>query len=597
MRERLRRTLGAVLVAATMAGGIVATAAPAGATVPATLSPSAWARIDSRAVTKTVTTGDALVGAWRDDRHRYHVAKSYFTFDLTGYRGREIATAGFIAPQLAAADCDKLAVELWRTEPVLTPGTSGPTWLDQPAELARLAGPDEMGCPTGQLGWDVSDAVASAVADGVASISFVLRVDRRHQYRTGYGRTFDSAPYLRLTYNTPPATPTDLRVAGRACTPARPIAPDFDGVPLSGVAGDPDGTYGLTARVEVWDRANPADVYAVDTIASSGTFGLLYPSSRITDGATYEWRARSVDVDGAMSEWSATCAFAVDRTAPEVPPTVESDYFVEDGGPPGATGPGEFIFTANGVADVVRFEWTGIGVPPGSVAADRPGGTATVTIMPTSDGPDSISVHSIDAAGNRSEDRTYRFWVASNAPETSLASRYYYAQQVPVTLTAVQPDAATFTYRFEGEDGQPEHTVPVGADGTASVTIEMPRSGPTGHDFTVWTATADGLRSQVHTQIIQINATAPAVGFNPNHVAVGETTTLIIIPDFFMGDDVVSYTWRVNGGPEHTAVPDPDGTVRQPFTPTESGLATVLAYANYAGGGISGTGFANLQVD
>lgn len=583
MRSLLRAALGAVLTAGTMATGIVTTTTTASAATPTTIRPDTWARIDSRVPADTITSGDALVGAYRDDAGKHHLTKSYFTFDLTSLHGREVFSAAFVAPQLAAADCDsEVAVELWRTDPA-----PEPTWADQPAELARLASPNQLGCPTGQLGWNVADTIATAVADGLESITLGLRVSEDHQGDIAYGRTFHTAPYLRLTSNAPPNPPANLYVDRHTCAEADIVtAPWYgSGVPLRGEASDPDGTASLQARAQVWDVDNPSDVYEVVTHAFNGTFSLTYPDWLATDGATYQWRARAEDRDDAVSAWSAPCEFTVDRTRPDVPPTVHSDYFVEDSGPPGVTGPGEFTFTANGVADVVGYRWSGIGIPYGSVRADQPGGPATVTIMPTSDGPASISVVSFDAAGNPSAERTYRFWVASNAPTTSFADQHYFGERVPVTLTATQEGAATFTYVWEPEEGQPEHTVPVGADGTASVVVDMPTSGPTAYEFKVWTTTADGRRSQVNANLVYINDTAPWVYLSAWEVAVGETITATIDP-VFLGD-VMTYRWRVDDGPEHTITPDADDTAQFTYVPTEPGTHTLVVYATYANGGFS----------
>ena len=590
MRSRLRAALGAALTAAAVAGGLAATAAPAAADTSAVLEPASWARIDSRAPYDTIRSGDARVGAFRDSAGKHHVSKAYFTFDLTAYHGRDVLTAGFIAPQLAAADCaSPVAVELWRTAPA-----PKPTWQNQPAELTRFTGPNQIGCPTGQLGWTVSSTIADAVAEGRTSITFVLRVSAAHQGDVAFGRTLSSAPYLRLTYNTTPDVPTGLHVEQYDCAgPPIVIAPFFDsGVRLTGTASDPDGTSGLLVRAQVWNTADPADVYEVVPNAYGGQFALGYPDSLSVNGA-YQWRARTEDPDGAVSAWSAPCSFTIDRSRPSAAPVVESDYYVEDSGPPGVTGPGTFTFSANGVADVAGYQWEGIGVPYGEVRTTEPGGSATVTIMPTSDGPASITVRSFDAAGNVSDARTYRFWVKSNAPTTSFRNQHYFGETVPVTLTATQDGATTFTYTWEGEDGAPEHTVPVGADGTASIVVRMPLTEPTAYDFTVWTTDANGQRSQVNDQQVDINDADPWVTFDAREVPVGEPVNAVIDP-IFLGD-VETYRWRVDDGPEQVIVPAADDSAQFTYVPAEPGWHTITVYATYANGGVSGKGYYSIS--
>lgn len=79
------------------------------------------------------------------------------------------------------------------------------------------------------------------MVNGQESITLGLRVSGDHQGDIAHGRTLDSAPYLRISYNTAPGTPTDLHVDQHPCTdPNIMYAPFFDlGVPLSGVATDP----------------------------------------------------------------------------------------------------------------------------------------------------------------------------------------------------------------------------------------------------------------------------------------------------------------------------------------------------------------------
>lgn len=583
MRSGIRAALGAILTVGAMAVGLVTATAPAAAASDTMDYPTSWARVDSRAAADTITSGDALVGAHRDEENRHHLSKSYFTFDLTDYHGRDVFTAAFGVRLLAANDCSvESAVELWRTDPA-----DVPTWADQPAESSRITGPNHTECPTGYLVWNVMDAVTAAVAAGEPSISFVLRVSEDHQGDLAHGRTFGSTPGLSMTHNGSPNAPTELRVDHHLCGDSAALLHPSEGVSLSGTVSDPDALNVLDARVQAWEVTEPADVLEMTTHARNGLFLVTFPGSRITDGATYQWRVRTEDQDGAVSAWSPPCAFTVDRSSPEVAPTVTSERFVENGGPPGVTGPGDFTFTANGVADVVRFDWSGIGVPYGSVAADRPGGSATVTIMPETDGPVDISVWSVDAAGNFSAARSYRFWVAANWPLTSFDYQHHQGERVPVTLTARQEGATTFTYIWQVEEGAPEHTIPVGADGTASLVVDIPISGSGGWEFTVWTTDADGQRSQVNRHMVYINNEVPRVRLNAREVALGEQLTATINP-VFLGD-VISYRWRIDDGPEHTVEPNADDTAQFTFTPTEPGDHRLILHATYANGGISGT--------
>jgi hypothetical protein len=57
------------------------------------------------ATNTTITTGDAVVGAYQDAHGRQHVSKSYFTFDLTQLHGRQLLGGKFNLHEIAANDC------------------------------------------------------------------------------------------------------------------------------------------------------------------------------------------------------------------------------------------------------------------------------------------------------------------------------------------------------------------------------------------------------------------------------------------------------------------------------------------------------------
>ncbi|MPZ83774.1 MAG: hypothetical protein GEV28_26625 [Actinophytocola sp.] len=591
---RPRRALGAALVTAMVAGavGLVA-AAPAGAGTTVDIRPASWARTDSRAPHQTITTGDALVGAWRDAAGKVHKSKSYFTFDLTRLRGTDVQLVELGFTELAVTDCAKpRATELWLT----TPATR-PTWADQPKELVKLPGPDALGCPWSFVEWDGTDVVRAALKAGKTSITLVLRMAERRMGDVAYGRTHATDPAMIVTRNTPPAAPTTLRVgqefsAGHDC--AEPdIVLGGGGITVSGEAADPDGESGLRARISFWATDNPVDTREVVT-SVFGDFGASFPADLTSDGGAYAWRARAEDGDGAVSAWTAPCMFTIDRTAPDAPPTVESADYPENGGPPGSGGDGvagEFTFTANGVADVVRYEWEGIGVPGGSTDAAAPGGPATVSITPASDGPLSISVRSVDRAGNRSESRTYRFWVRATAPEVSLEPRYVIGDPVDPTFTARQDGAVTFTYRL---DEGPEVAVPVGADGTARVVLDVPRTEPYHHQFAVWSTTAAGQRSGVTERSFQIDPAIPEItGEAPNGMMIGEPIRLTFTPGMA---GVVSYTWWVDDGTRTTVPAEPDGTAGTTYVPTVGGFQFVNVFSTTSAGVESGVAWAQLVV-
>ncbi|PJE93909.1 hypothetical protein CUT44_32505 [Streptomyces carminius] len=186
-----------------------------------------------------------------------------------------------------------------------------------------------------------------------------------------------------------------------------------------------DGVIGttdyVTLRAEVNDaednnltaefRYAPEDGPAVtaEVKASSGSVASVYvPSDNLREGVTYWWEVRAGD-GTAHSPWTDRCTFSLDKERPSSPPGVTSEEFPEeeDGNP--VRTEGKFTFTAGGVDDVVRYVWGTEDGAGGSIDADGPGGSATVTHRPLRSGPQYLYVRSLDAAGNQSDLRRYLF--------------------------------------------------------------------------------------------------------------------------------------------------------------------------------------------
>jgi hypothetical protein len=383
--------------------------------------------------------------------------------------------------------------------------------------------------------------------------------------------------------NTPPNVPTDLRLGDqqKECGATLSV-PSWDSFLVSAAVTDPDGDSGLRGRAALWPVNDPTQRDEVATNVWSGRFTVGFASELLPDGQ-YAWQARGEDADGAVSDWSAPCEFTVDNTRPATPPAVTSTDYPENSGPPGhgAVGvAGDFTFTAND-QDVVAFRYEGIGVPYGEVAASA--GTATASIAPTFDGPVSLSVYGVDRAGNRSDSTTYHFWVRSTQPlvETGPA---VVGQPVTATFTARQDGATTFHYGWENQESS---STPMGADGTATVTIDLPSGEPWYFILEVWTSNADGDRSPVNSKGVQIDPRRPTVELADATVTLGEPLTITFRPAM---DDVASYTYWVEEGTRSVVPAAADGTATVTADPGVTGGFTVRAFSTTASGVDSGVG-------
>ncbi|MDX8028906.1 hypothetical protein SK803_01730 [Lentzea sp. BCCO 10_0856] len=544
--------------------------------------PVKWSTTDSKRPHEEITTGDQRVGAWRDDKH--HIGKSYLTFDITRFKGTQLFTANLRTPEKAANDCTKpRSTQMWVVRP-----QNKITWADQPAEIANVAPnpvPDQ-DCVSQAVTWNVVEPVKQALEKGQTTITFALRIAEQFQGEVEYGRTYDPTGRLNATFNTPPGTPTDLKIDIHTCNgTTTPVIPSLTPrVKATLHDADPDNG-GVSGRVAFWPVHAPEQRIEVVAPWAPGSIDTLFPAGLVQDGGTYAFAVRTED-GFTNSEWSAPCRFTADITAPATPPMISSATFRENGGPPGDGGegmPGDFTFSANGVTDVVAFEYDGLGIPSGRVAADAPGGKATITITPTTDGPVSIQARSLDRAGLRSETRTYRYWVRTTGPWVQLP-QFELGTPGEVVFNANQDGATRFVYQLDG--GQ-EQSVPVGDDRKGRHTFLFTVPGSEYHALKVWTVDDAGTKSGVHDTNFYVDQLRPWVDVDPWDGIVGQKRTITVSPS---RDGVVSYVYKIGDDPEKVLPAAADGSLTFEYTPTTKGYHDVLVASVNAAGVRSGWG-------
>jgi hypothetical protein len=582
----VRRAAGALLVCGVAAGGLtvlVATPAAAGRT-PTTIARASWAHTDSRAVKVSFvnSAGDAPVGAWWDDAGKHHMAESYFTFDLSALRGARIFSAQASTAERSANDCAKpRATELW-----LTDTAEQPTWADQPVERAILPGPTaRSGCLSDWVGWDATESVRQAVAAGTSKITLALRISEDKQGDVGYGRTYANDLRISIVYNLPPNVPTQLAVDGQPCAQT-PLYPRNLYPTLSALLTDPNPADSLSAHFAVWPVDQPAQRTELTSAqGANGTVAKIgLPDALLVDGRTYEWAVRADDGDD-LSGWSAPCQYTVDRTPPNVAPTVTSTDYPADGAWHGGGGiPGSFTFTANGVADVAGFYYGGIDPPSTFVAADHLGGSATISYTPHS-GPNDLYVISVDRAGNFSPRNIYSFYARPTEPMVNGPRETGLGMPAQFTLSPRMADVVSYTYRL---NNGPEATLPVAADGTATVSITTTRLGY--NILTVWSTTSTGLTSStvnsgffVTDAPLVASAVYPESGSGGGPGVPGTFTFTPRMPN--VAGYVYYFDWDFSN-PTVVAA-GPDGQATFTYTPTTAGYRTMNVYARAANGTLS----------
>ncbi|MCP3798543.1 hypothetical protein NLX83_04655 [Allokutzneria sp. A3M-2-11 16] len=346
------------LSAAVVLTGLVA--APAAAESHTSVLRASWAYTDVLAPDRSFAgePGDMPVGAWRDDRGQVHSSKAYFTFDLPG-----------------------------------------------PGSLTN--------CVSEYLDWDAKEVLGAALAAGESKVTLALRMSGANQFAAEFGRRYRNDLTISVSHNRKPEAPTGLLMDSSACTEnpryTRSTAPMLEATPT-----DPDKDT-MTVRFAVWDVADPST--RKEVTASYAGSGLparaVLHEGFLVHGREYAWTATAHD-DEFGSAPSRTCRFVTDYVRPANAPKVSSTGYPENAGPPGHGGPdvpGKFTFSAAGDQDVAGFYYGG-SEPVHFVAADRPGGTATVDWAPGYTGRLELTVVAADRAHLTSPSTTYRSWVA-----------------------------------------------------------------------------------------------------------------------------------------------------------------------------------------
>ncbi|MET7706249.1 hypothetical protein [Micromonospora sp. NPDC005413] len=572
------RALLATALSMTLAAGMLTlTATPAAANDVRYEKNNSWAYTDSHRPTKIDIdqTGDVPVGSWKDDRGRKHTARAYFTFDISRYRGAEIESAVFSAKETSVVDCTKRpGVELWRT----TPYTAKSSWAKPPAERAKLHTatlPDIAGCPAPYVEWNAAEGLRQALAEGASTLTLALRLPAAVEADPTLGRRYASTVGISIDYNYPPGVSTELQTSGKPCTAAEPYQfQQSDDLAVSAILHDQNGneTGGsdmLTATFALWPVDEPtARIERLGNGRDGERASGLFYRDTLTHDRVYAWQVRAAD-SRATGEWSSLCYFRTDFQGPAVAPAVSSTDFPVDGWHPAL--PGQFTLDAGATPDAVGFRYQLNGGVTQTVSADQPGGRATVTLTPGT-GPNSLTVVSVDAAGNRSPEVRYEFRASDVAP---VITGNLTDIGVLATFSVEPRMAGVVRYRFH-LDGDQEQTVEASADGTASLTVTATRGG--NRTLSVTSVTADGVTATaVRTFRLTTAPKIAATVYEQGGTSGGQG-----VPGVFTftprQPDVVSYRYRF-GTVTSTVAAAADGTASVTWAPTKAGFTPLTVWS------------------
>ena len=258
-------------------------------------------------------------------------------------------------------------------------------------------------------------------------------------------------------------------------------------------------------------------------------------------------------------------------------PAVASDQF-DFGQNPIAGQPGSFTFTPRTLGVVAYLYDFGDGDTKRIDAA--PDGTAVLPWTPEAGGYYTITVRSVDAAGNQSREAQQSFWVVDPHPYVWADPATEVGSPVGVSLQSDLPNVLGFVYRF---DGGPEQTV----DGLSAYFQVVPtHAGDL--PFTAQARLADGSLSPATTIQIHVSS-APLVTlqgpYGPDAV-VGREAKFVLKPAL---PDVASYRYHFDCCEEQTVDAGPDGTATVASTPDYAGYSVLTVTSVGRDGTVSDT--------
>jgi hypothetical protein len=462
-RRTLYRTLSgtaclalAVAVAPTASAGTldsgstsVSAASAATHTVVLPLSGDTWVSNLSQTTSQS-TSPELQVGSKNLGLNR---SRSYLDFDYSALDGvpadAVISSAQLSLSDFAAATCTGTAVRALRVTGAWT--VAGLKWSAQPGVTTLGSGTSTAafganGCAAeGTATFDVSGIVHDWLG-GAARRGIQVKADNEsassgyRKYRSAENGDASRAPTLTVTYNSYPATPTDLTVAPGNPGFATSLTPT-----LSADVTDPEGTVGAYFEVRKGTLATSPIVWSgfSDQVTSGDEASVEVPPGVLTDATIYSVVAYGYD--GTLrSKAVAATKFKVDVTAPTA--TITSDVFTN--GTWTNPMPASAKFTLDGSTDTGGFYVTTDGVDF-TVGANATGDYAT-TLTPTP-GWHTTTATPVDRAGNVGTTTTFSW--GTGAPE--FARPAFWEQSTgtfPVEINAAPTaSGATLQWHLPGE--------------------------------------------------------------------------------------------------------------------------------------------------
>ncbi|MDX3765287.1 MULTISPECIES: DNRLRE domain-containing protein [unclassified Streptomyces] len=250
------------------------------------------------------------------------IARSFMSFATGSLSGKHILSSSLNLYEYHSWSCSPRAWEVWSTGAA----SASTRWTNQPAWTAKSASSTatkgfSSTCAAGYVSADTTTLVKDWATKGATVGNLGLRAtDESDAYgwkRFNSSDATSNDPYLSVTYNTKPGTPT--------VSAPTPGGTDGNQVYVTSTApsfafrtSDADNNA-LTANWEVTEGAATVASGTTASAAAGSTVNVKIPAGKLTDGHTYGFRARTTDSTDT-SAWSSSTAFKVDLSkAPPAP--------------------------------------------------------------------------------------------------------------------------------------------------------------------------------------------------------------------------------------------------------------------------------------
>ncbi|MFI7703804.1 DNRLRE domain-containing protein [Nonomuraea sp. NPDC049480] len=455
------------------------------------------------------------------------VARSFITWKTPGIAGKKIVSATLKLWNYHSWSCDARSWEVWSADRATKSSRwPGPHMAAKYASSSQTKGYGS-GCADGWVTANVTSLVQHYATQGWKESGMGLRAasesDEYAWKRFNSGNAASKVPVISVTYNSYPSTPVSTWVA--------PFT-EYDGTlwtntltpQLRNHVRDPDGgnVRGLF------------DVYAGSTllidnlygayVASNGFSGANAPAGKLAHGKTYT--IRSWANDGSLtSKAYQTRAFSVDTAKPPAPKVSSADY-PNDGGWHGDAGKaGTFTLTpANTDTGWIAYKLGG----GATTKVLTTGAAVTAKLTPATTGAHTLSVYTIDKAGNASPTTAYTFNVGSGAAVASLtapADGLRSTGKVPLSVTGTAFTQARFQYRRSETDAWADLPVAnvAGADGKPLAA--WPVAAPNGVSGLVWDAATQLGDAAVQVRALISGSAGATAESRPAEVVVDRRAT------------------------------------------------------------------------